>query len=58
MTQAVFAAGVPAPEVFGEVTLDGRFGIVLGHLDGPTLLQVTQQPHEGLAGGNAAPTLC
>ena len=29
MTQAVFAAGVPAPEVFGEVTLDGRFGIVL-----------------------------
>jgi hypothetical protein len=39
MTQAVFAAGVPAPEVFGEVTLDGRFGIVLGRLDGPTLLQ-------------------
>jgi hypothetical protein len=42
MTQAVFAAGVPAPEVFGEVTLDGRFGIVLGRLDGPTLLQVTR----------------
>ena len=37
MTRAVFAAGVPAPEVFGEVTLDGRFGIVLGRLDGPTL---------------------
>src|SRR5580700_3006487 len=31
MTQAVFAAGVPAPEVLGEVTLDG-----------PTLLQVTR----------------
>jgi hypothetical protein len=42
VTQAVFAAGAPAPEVFGEVTLDGRFGIVLGRLDGPTLLQVTR----------------
>src|SRR5690242_10410234 len=42
ITQAVFAAGVPAPEVLGEVTLDGRFGIVLGRLDGPTLLQVTR----------------
>ena len=42
MTRAVFAAGVPAPEVFGEVTLDGRFGIVLGRLDGPTLLQLTR----------------
>jgi len=39
VTRAVFAAGVPAPEVFGEVTLDERFGIVLGRLDGPTLLQ-------------------
>jgi hypothetical protein len=28
--------------VFGEVTLDGRFGIVRGRLDGPTLLQVTR----------------
>jgi Ser/Thr protein kinase RdoA (MazF antagonist) len=42
MTQAVFAAGAPAPEVFGEVTLGGRFGIVLGRLDGPTLLQATR----------------
>src|SRR5258707_8850866 len=42
MTRAVFAAGAPAPEVFGEGTLDGRFGIVLGRLDGPTLLQVTR----------------
>ena len=42
MTQAAFAAGAPAPEAFGEVTLDGRFGIVLGRLDGPTLLQVTR----------------
>ena len=42
MTRAVFAAGAPAPEVFGEVTLEGRFGIVLQRLDGPTLLQLTR----------------
>ena len=35
MTRAAFAAG--APEVFEEVTLEGRFGIVLQRLDGPTL---------------------
>jgi Ser/Thr protein kinase RdoA (MazF antagonist) len=39
MTRAVFAAGGPAPEVLDEVTLDGRYGIVLPRLDGPTLLQ-------------------
>jgi Ser/Thr protein kinase RdoA (MazF antagonist) len=42
LTRAVFAAGVPVPEVFDEVTIAGRFGIVLGHLDGPTLLQLTR----------------
>lgn len=42
MSRAVFAAGLPAPEVFGEVTIDGRFGIVLGRLDGPTLLELTR----------------
>ena len=42
MTRAVFAAGGPAPEVLGEVTLDGRFGIVLPRFDGPTLLQATR----------------
>jgi len=41
MTRAVFAAGGPAPEVLGEVTLDGRFGIVLPRFDGPTLRQAT-----------------
>jgi hypothetical protein len=40
MTRAAFAAGVPAPEVFDEVTLEGRFGIVLARLDGPTLQQL------------------
>ena len=42
MTRAVFAAGGPAPEVLGEVTLDGRFGIVLPRFDGPTLQQATR----------------
>jgi tRNA A-37 threonylcarbamoyl transferase component Bud32 len=37
MTRAVFAAGVPAPQVFDEVTHQGRFGMVLSRLDGPTL---------------------
>lgn len=40
MTRTAFAAG--APEVFDEVTVDGRFGIVLQRLDGPTLLQLLQ----------------
>src|SRR5262245_34779748 len=45
MTRAVFAAGGPAPEVFDEVTVDGRFGMVLSRLDGPTLLQLTRSGH-------------
>lgn len=39
MTRAVFAAGGPAPEVLGEIIMDGRFGIVLPRFDGPTLRQ-------------------
>jgi len=42
MTRAVFAAGGPAPEVFGEVELEGRFGIVFSRFDGPSLLQLTR----------------
>jgi Ser/Thr protein kinase RdoA (MazF antagonist) len=42
MTRAVFASGAPAPEVFDEVTLEGRFGVVLQRLDGPTLLQLSR----------------
>jgi hypothetical protein len=42
MIRAVRAAGVPVPEVFGEVTLDGRFGIVLERLDGPTLWHLSR----------------
>jgi hypothetical protein len=39
-TDAIFAAGAPGPAVLGAVTLEGRFGIVLSRLDGPTLLQL------------------
>ena len=42
MTRAAFAAGAPAPEVLDEVTVDGRFGIVLSRLDGPTLRHLSQ----------------
>lgn len=42
MTRAVFAAGGPAPEVLGEVELEGRYGIVLPRLEGPTMLQLLQ----------------
>jgi len=41
-TDAVFAAGGPAPEVFGTVVLEKRFGIVLQRFDGPSLLQLVQ----------------
>lgn len=43
MTGAAFAAGAPAPAVFGEVDLGGRFGVVLQRLDGPTLLQLSRR---------------
>ena len=42
MTRAVFAAGGPAPEVLDEVKLEGRRGIVMPRLHGPTLLQLLQ----------------
>ena len=42
MTRAVFAAGGPAPEVLEEVKVEGRFGLVLPRLVGPTLLQQLQ----------------
>ena len=42
MTRAVFAAGGPAPQVLGEITLEGRFGMILPRLDGPTLLDLSR----------------
>ena len=38
MTRAAFPAG--ASKVLDDVTLEGRFGIVLQRLDRPTLLQL------------------
>ncbi|WP_194459895.1 hypothetical protein [Bradyrhizobium sp. CCBAU 53421] len=45
MTRAVFAAGGPAPEVLGEVTLDGRYGILLPRFDGPTAGYAHRRDH-------------
>src|SRR4051794_5196114 len=42
MTRAAHAAGLPAPEVIDEVTVDARFGIVLPRLDGPTLMELSR----------------
>lgn len=42
MTRAAHAAGLPAPEVFDEVTLGSRFGVVLSRFDGPTLRELSQ----------------
>lgn len=42
MTRDVFATGVPTPEAFDVVALNGRHGIVLSRLDGPTLKQLSQ----------------
>jgi len=42
MTRAAAASGAPAPAVFEEVTLEGRFGVVLERLDGPTLRQLSR----------------
>jgi len=42
MTRAVFAVGAPAPEVFDEVSLEGRFGIALTRFEAPTLLQLSR----------------
>ena len=57
MTQAVFAASLPAPEVFGEVTLDGRFGIVPKHIASGilALIDCLQQPGDGLCHGDIHP---
>lgn len=35
---AVYKAGVPAPEVFGQVEVDGRSGLVYEKIAGPSLL--------------------
>jgi aminoglycoside phosphotransferase (APT) family kinase protein len=42
LTRAVFSSGAPAPEVFDHVSVEGRFGVVMSHLEGPTLMQLTK----------------
>lgn len=42
ITRAVHAAGAPAPEMLGEMVLEGRTGLVLSRLEGPTLMQLSR----------------
>lgn len=42
ITRAVFEAGGPAQPVLEEVTIDGRLGMVLPRLEGPTLVRLLQ----------------
>lgn len=42
MTRAVHAAGVQAPDVIDDVTIDGRIALVMTRFDGPTLMQLTK----------------
>ena len=42
MTRAAAAAGAPAAQVFEEVTHEGRFGVVMERLEGPTLRELSQ----------------
>lgn len=42
MTRAVFTAGGPAPQVFDEVSVDGRPGFVMARFDGPTLQHLSR----------------
>ena len=45
VTGAVHKAGLPAPAVEGTVEVEGRLGIVLERVDGPSMLQVlTSKP--------------
>jgi tRNA A-37 threonylcarbamoyl transferase component Bud32 len=42
ITRAVHTAGALAPEVIDEVIVEGRIGLVIARLDGPTLMQATK----------------
>lgn len=42
ITRAVFAQAALAPEVLGDVVIDGRFGLVMTRIDGPSLLQAVK----------------
>ena len=51
LTRAVFAAGGPAPEVLDEVTVAGRFGVVMPRLDGPTLRALSRSGADTIGTG-------
>ncbi len=40
VTDAIYKAGLPAPAVGGVVEVEGRQGIILARVDGPSMLQV------------------
>lgn len=47
ITQAVYAAGLPVPQVGEVVAVNGRFGITLQHINGRSLLELwLEQPTE------------
>ena len=47
MTQAIFEAGLPIPEVGDVIEVNGRFGLLQQHIQGPTLLEAwLQNPAE------------
>jgi Ser/Thr protein kinase RdoA (MazF antagonist) len=41
-TRAVHAAGLPAPAAYELVEIDGRYGVVLERIDGPSVLESVQ----------------
>lgn len=43
MTQAVFDAGLPLPQVGEVIEVDGRFGLTMQHITGPSLLEIWLQ---------------
>ena len=58
MLRAVHAAGAPVAEVFGEVTLDGRYGIVLQRLDGPSPAALADRRGDIRTGGGGCRRSC
>jgi len=55
-TNAARRAGAPAPEAFEVITVDGRHGVILERVDGPTLLDalMTQPDQAERVGGTLA----
>jgi aminoglycoside phosphotransferase (APT) family kinase protein len=43
VTRAVRAAGLPAPEAYEVIEVEGRWGVVLERVEGPSLFDATQR---------------